>query len=209
MSMTKQEPIEKMLAAEWEMFRSVNGDTRADCQEDRRTFELMRRAQYEAWSEEAVSSFCSDLLSAQETGRNLSREKYIRMMEHSDPVGYAAFAGELPPLSRRQRELAAAIWEKFLAQTERMRKRYPHIALGGRPLRACEEAQGGMTSVETYQVCESLTYSERTLEALYAHLTALEAAGIDLAFEIQKNTMLGLGFSSMEAAEAYMAGGRT
>ena len=197
-----------MLAAEWEMFRSVNGDTRAECQENRRTFEIMRRAQYEAWSEEAVSSFFSDLLSAQKMGRNLSREKYIRMMEHSDPVGYAAFVLELPPLSERQRKLAAAIWEKFLAQTVRMRERYPHIALGGRPLRACEQVPGGMTSVETYQLCESLTYSEQTLEALYAHLTALEAAGIDLAFEIQKNTMLALGFASMEAAEAYMAGGQ-
>lgn len=208
MSMTKQETIEKMLAAEWEMFRSVNGDTRAECQENRRTFEIMRRAQYEAWSEETVSSFFSDILSAQKMGRNLSREKYIRMMEHSDPVGYAAFARELPPLSERQRNLAAAIWEKFLAQTVRMRERYPHIALGGRPLRACEQVPGGMTSVEIYQLCESLTYSEQTLEALYAHLIALEAAGIDLAFEIQKNTMLALGFASMEAAEAYMAGGR-
>lgn len=202
--MTKQERIDTIVEIEWNMFHTVNGEKRAFCQDDRRTFEIMRRGQYAAWSEEAVACFCGDITAAEQAGRNLSREKYIRMMKHSDPAGYAAFAQELPALTPRQEELAEALLEKLLAQTERMRERYPLIALGGRPLRACEE-HDGWTSVETYQLGESLTYSEATLEALLKHLEALEAQGIDLAFEIQKNTVLGLGFPSMDAAEQAMA----
>lgn len=201
--MTKQEMISSILELEWDMFHNVNGDTRADCQENRVTFEIMRRAQYEAWSEEAVASFHADITSAKQDGRNLSREKYIRMMKSTDPQGYDYFKKDLPELTEAQIELVQKLWEKYLSQTERMREKYPILALGGRPLRASEEVCG-MTSIETYQTSETMTYSENTLRALLSHLEALEAQGIDLAYEIQKNTVLGLGYPSMDAAEAAM-----
>ena len=201
--MTKQELIEAIIEKEWIMFHNVNGDTRADCQEDQRTFAIMRRAQYEAWSEEAVVSFFHDICAAEAEGRNLSREKYIRMMQSTDPAGYEAFKGELPSISERKATLVAELWQKYLEQTLRMREKYPILALGGRPTYASEE--NGWASLETYQTCENLTYSETTLEALLAHLNALEAQGVDLVYEIQRNSVLGLGFESMDQAETAMA----
>ena len=200
--MDKQALINDIIAREWQMFHNVNGEDRASCQEDDRTFDVMRRGQYEAWSEEAVRCYHADLCAAEAEGRNLAREKYIRMMESTDPKGYEAFRGELPPVSPEKAELVAQLWQKYLAQTLRMRERYPFLALGGRPTTSAEEDD--WASVETYQTCEALTYSEETLRALLRHVDALEAQGIDLVFQIQKNSVEGMGFQSMDEAEAAM-----
>ena len=201
--MTKQELINAIIEKEWLMFHYVNGEDRVDCQEDQRTFNLMRRAQYEAWDEATLNCWYGDICTAESEGRNLAREKYIRMMKSTDPVGYEAFKGELPPVSEYKAELVLKLWRKYLAQTLRMREKYPLLAMGGRPTYAVEE--DGWASVETYQTSETMTYSEATLEALLAHFNALEAQGVDLAFEIQRNTVLGLGFASMDEAEAASA----
>jgi len=201
--MTKQELINDIIDNEWIMFHNVNGDERTDCQDDRRTFEIMRRGQYEAWSEETVACYREDILKAKAEGRNLAREKYIRMMKTSDPKGYDVFKAELPEMSPEKEALVTELWEKFLTQTLRMREKYPFLAMGGRVTRASEETNG-WPSLETYQTCETMTYSEATLKALLADFNAKEAQGIDLVFEIQKNSVMGLGFKTMDEAEESM-----
>lgn len=202
--MTKQELIDAITEKEWNMFHTVNGEERTDCQEDRDTFEIMRRAQYEAWDEATLNCYYTDICAAEAEGRNLAREKYIRMMKSTEPAGYEAFKGELPPVSEYKAELVLKLWRKYLAQTLRMRVKYPLLAMGGRPTYAVDE-EDGWPSVETYQTSETMTYSEATLEALLAHFNALEAQGIDLVFEIQRNTVLSLGYASMDEAEAASA----
>ncbi len=203
--MEKQALIDAILEKEWPMFHNVNGSERADCQDNRPVFELMRRAQYDAWSAAALEAYLADLCAAEAEGRNLVREKYIRMMESTDPKGYAAFRGELPAVSPEKRALCGKIWEKMLAQTERMRETYPILALGGRPLHASEE-RDGWASVETYQTCELLTCSEATLRALLAEIVRLEAEGRDFVSIVLENTVLRQGFATMAEAEAAMAG---
>ena len=202
--MEQQKIIESILKKEWPMFRSVNGDTRVDCQEDRPVFEAMRRAQFAAWSREAAESYLRDLEAAEQTGRNLVREKYIRMMKSTDPQGYEAFRGELPPLSEAQTQLIDRIWAMLLEQTERMRETYPAVALGGRPLRASEETDG-WASIETYQTGELATCSEATLRALLRHAEELKREGKDLAYLIQENSVAAMGYRSMEDAERAIA----
>lgn len=199
-----KEIIDAIIETEWPMFHNVNGEDRVDCQDDRPVFEGMRRAQFSAWSEAAAESYLRDLKAAEAAGRNLAREKYIRMMKTTDPKGYEAFKSELPALSPAQEALIAEIWKHLLAQTERMREKYPAVALGGRPLRAGEETDD-FASIETYQTGELATYSENTLRALLAQIEALEAQGVDLAFEIQKNSVSAMGYGSMEEAEKAMA----
>ena len=131
-NMNRQEMIDRILKYEWEMFHNVNGDTRAVCQQDRMTFESMRRAQYEAWSDETVAAFLEDIEAADAEGRNLSREKYIHMMKATDPEGYEAFRKELPAADPVREELVDKLWEKYRVQTERLREKYPILALGGR-----------------------------------------------------------------------------
>ena len=202
--MDLQEIIQKIIEKEWPMFHSVNGEDRVDCQEDRRVFEAMRRAQFVAWSPEAAASYLQDLESAEQSGRNLVREKYIRMMKSTDPRGYEAFRQELPALSEEQKQLIAAIWVELLEQTERLREQYPAVALGGRPLRASEETDG-WASVETYQTGELATCSEATLRALLEHVNALKKEGKDLARLIQENSVTAMGYRSLEDAERDIA----
>ena len=202
--MEKKALIDAILEKEWPMFHNVNGEDRASCQNDYPVFEIMRRAQYDAWSPAALEAYLADLTAAEAEGRNLAREKYIRMMESTDPRGYAAFCGERPAVSDEKRAVAAKIWEKMLAQTERMRENYPVLALGGRPLHASEE-RDGWASIETYQTSELLTYSENTLRALLAEIERLEAEGKDFVYMVQENTVLGQGFKTMAEAERAMA----
>lgn len=202
--MDKKAMIDAILEKEWPMFHNVNGEERASCQNDYPVFEIMRRAQYDAWSPAALEAYLADLDAAAAEGRNLAREKYIRMMQSTDPAGYEHFCAELPAVSAEKRALVAAIWEKMLAQTERMRADYPILALGGRPLHAGEE-RDGWASIETYQTSELLTYSEATLKALLENIERLEAEGKDFVFMVQENTVLGQGFQTMAEAEKAMA----
>lgn len=196
--------INRIVDKEWTMFHSVNGEDRVSCQEDRSSFYALRGAQFSAWSQAAVESYLSDLENAEKEGRNLAREKYIHMMKSTDPVGYEKFKGELPEISPEKERLVAGLWSHFLEQTKKMQKKHPIIALGGRPLLASEDGNGE-TSIETYQTGELLTYSEVTLKALLAHLLALEAEGIDLAYRIQENSVTCMGYATMDEAEAAMA----
>ena len=202
--MEKKELIDAIIEKEWPMFHNVNGEDRASCQNDNTAFQIMRRAQYKVWSPEALECYLADVTAAEAENRNLAREKYIRMMESTDPRGYEAFCGELPEVSEEKRALVAGIWEKMLAQTERMRETYPILALGGRPLHAADE-RDGWPSIETYQTCELLTYSEPTLRALLAEIERLEAEGKDFVYLVQENTVRGQGFRTMAEAEKAIA----
>lgn len=198
--------IEEIIETEWPMFHQVNGEERAGCQNNQPMFRAMRGAQFSAWSQKAQECYLSDLKAARAAGRNLVREKYIWMMEHTDPEGFAQFKGELPPLSGEQERLIAQLWARFLPQTERLRQEYPAIALGGRPMLAREEGNGE-TSIETYQTGEWKTYSEGTLAALLEHTLALEEQGTDLVRLIQSNSVTCLGYPSMQEAEKAIAYG--
>lgn len=198
------ETIKEIIAIEWEMFHSVNGDDRVSCQNEKHTFELMRNAQFSAWDEETCKSYLEDLKAAVAAGRSPVREKYIHMMKTTDPAGYEAFRKDLPEITDAQISLTNQIWEHLLAQTEKIRKKYPVLALGGRPLHTSEEQ--GWSSVESYQKSELLTYSEKTLKALLDHIIKLEGQGVDLAYKIQENSVLCLGYKTMEEAELAMAG---
>ena len=200
-----EELIRQIIEKEWPLFRDVNGGDRVSCQNDNRTFVIMRSAQYRAWSQEALESYARDLDAAIARGHSIVREKYIRMMRATEPETYEKLTAERPPGSPEKEKLVAEIWAILLEQTERMRKEYPILALGGRPLYAKDEE--GWASVETYQTSELLTYSEETLTLLLKHIRALQAQGIDYARVVQENTVRGIGFPDMATAERAMLGG--
>jgi len=198
------EALEKLLELEWKMFHSVNGEDRTSCQEDYNMFCKMRRAQYDVWSEKTVASCLADLEQADAQGINLARQKYIHMMKSTDPEGYEHFKDELPEETPEKEALIGQIWDILLGQTLKMREKYPVIALGGRPLYASEERDGG-ASLETYQKSELMTYSAATLESLLNDIKALEEQGKDYAWMVQENSVLCLGYPNMEEAEKMMA----
>lgn len=197
------ELLNQILDIEWEQFRTVNGEERVSCQEQKPTFLKMRTAQFKIWDDESLASYLEDLKLSEKEHRNMLREKYIRMMENSEPEKYEIFGKDLPPVSEEKKKLVADIWAIMLKQTEKMREKYPVLALGGRPLHASEEH--GWSSVETYQTCELTTFSENTLRCFLKHVKDLEAQGIDIVYKIQENSVTCLGYKDMDAAEAAMA----
>ena len=200
--MDKQELITRLLDHEFVMFHAVNGDgEKADCQNDRQTFDMMRRAQFSAWSPEAVRSYYEDILEAERTGRNLCAEKYIHMMKSTAILQYEQLKDRLTFPDDRGRELAELINGKMIRQTEALFARYPYISGAGRPLYSTQDL-GAATSIETYQRGELLTYSTRTLELLYRHLCDLEARGVSLAEKILEGSVCSYGYASLEEAEA-------
>ncbi len=198
--------IDSIVRKEWEMFRAVNGDgPKASCQNDPGTFYAMRRGQFTPWSDEALRSYEADLDEAIAAGRNLPEEKYIRMMEHTEPEDYEALRHRLPPADPEQLRLARALNERLLAQAATMRKAHPFLDIIGRPLYS--EGDGRYdTSVETYQLGELMGYSARTLALLTEHLGALEARGISLAEEMQLASLRMSGFPDFESAERAVTG---
>lgn len=193
--------IERIVAFEWDMFEAVNeGGPRASCQEDRATFEGMRRAQFQAWSTNVSLSYFDDLANAILDGRNLVAEKYIHMMRYASPTQYAQLIQTIPLPHETHVALAQEISDKMLLQTVELFKSYPYVSGSGRPLYS-EQDFSGVTSIETYQLGELLTYSEKTLQSLLEHLVTLEKAGLSLAMHILENTVRHYGYATLESAE--------
>ncbi len=194
--------ILKIISLEWDMFQAVNeGGPRASCQDDRVTFEGMRRGQFEAWSRDACQSYLEDLLNAVLDGRNLVAEKYIHMMRYTSPAQYNELIKQLPAPDGKTAELAREISDKMLEQTVQLFSDYPYVSGSGRPLRSVSDFSG-VTSIETYQLGELLTYSAKTLGYLKAHLLALEKDGSSLARVILGNSAGHYGYKTLEEAEA-------
>ena len=198
--MDKEKLIESIVELEWPMFREVNGDTRADCQENYPMFVNMRTSQFSAWNEEALSAYREDLLAAEREQHNLLRDKYIHMMASTEPEGYLHFLPELPPVSEEKKELVEAIWQLMLPQTMELRRKYPNVGKLGRPLLSADE-RNGYASVETYEKGELMTYGEKTLRALLRWIRTQAEAGVSVAAKIQEAGILSVGYSSMEEAE--------
>ena len=198
--MEKEKLVESIIGLEWPMFRDVNGDDRADCQENEPMFVKMRSAQFSVWNEQTLLSYRDDLIAAKKEGRNLLRDKYINMMASTDPELYARMKRELPEPGEKKLELTESIWRILLRQTVLLRSRYPEVGRLGRPLLAADE-RDGWASVETYEKGELLTYSEKTLTLLLRCIRGMEAEGISFAERIQENGVKSGGYASLEEAE--------
>ena len=95
---------DEITAMEWQQFTQVkNQGGRASCQEDERTFRIMRAAQFEAWNEAMLASYRQDLIQAEEAGRNPLSEKYGYMMRSTHPQEYEQIQDLLPPVSPEKR----------------------------------------------------------------------------------------------------------
>ncbi|MEA4853326.1 MAG: DUF4125 family protein [Christensenella sp.] len=197
--------IDEILGIEWKMFDAVqNRNGRADCQDDLKTFTIMRGSQFRAWSEELLKSYLDDLLEAKKEGRNLLSEKYARMMEHTFPQEYADIEGSLPPLSEEAKQRIGKIASVQVAWLEDFAKRYPYVAGNGRPIHSSEDSPYG-TSFETYLKGELATYSEATLRKYEDFLAGLQRESRNMNEEILTYTSLAYGYTSVSQAEEALA----
>ena len=197
--------IESIIRMEWEFFDKVeNEGGRASCQDNWETFSKMRRSQYMAWPEPLLESWKADLVRAGEEGRNPLTEKYGYMMCISDPEANKETSRRLPPVPPEKREAARRIVDRLIPQNEVFRAKYPRISGRGRPLKTSEEPTAGWTSIETYELGELWTYSQKTLELFDANLDTYEKEGKSYPETVVENGLKLRGFNSLEEAEEFL-----
>ena len=199
--MNRSEIAEDILNREWNLFQQVqNVGGRASCQEDERTFRIMRAAQFEAWNEAMLASYRQDLIQAEEAGSNPLSEKYGYMMRSTHPQEYEQIQDLLPPVSPEKERLVEEILAIEISQTAKFRAMYPNLGRRGRPLTTAED-HDAVTSVETYTRGELQTYSERTLELYLNHLRKLEQNKVLFPLIVMKATVRANGYFSLDEAE--------
>ncbi|MDR2131946.1 MAG: DUF4125 family protein [Clostridiales Family XIII bacterium] len=193
-----------IIAMEWDMFdkvESVSG--RADCQDDRATFDLMRGSQFEAWSEDMLRSYLADLEEAREDGRNLLTEKYAYIMEYTAPLEFQAIKDRLPPVSDDKKAAVRRIADLCLADYDAFAAEYPLLAARSRPSRIDRQTDEH-PSAEAYMLGELSTFSLRTLRLYLEHLSRLRESGRSISRAIIENSVKKYGFASLEDAEARL-----
>jgi hypothetical protein len=197
----KETVIDSIVAIEWEMFQRVNeGGPRAECQENKSVFFAMRRGQFNAWSNKALQSYLLDLECAAIEGRNLVAEKYIHMMKDTDPSVYEKLAVSITFPNKRAFTLANEISDRLMKQSTSLERQFPVVIVMERPLRPNGDSLC-VTSVESYQKGELMTYSENTLHELLNHIDALERNGIMYVRLILETYGKYCGYETLEDAE--------
>jgi hypothetical protein len=196
--------IDKIVEIEWNLFDKVENVTgRADCQDDRETFDIMRKSQFEAWNEDLLLSYLADLDEALERGRNPVAEKYAYMMEYTAPLEFQEIRDLLPPVSDEKKRLVRQIADLCLADYDEIEERYPLLSARGRPRYRARETEG-YPSVETYLIGELSTFSLRTLRMYLDYLRRLRASKRGISRMILENGMRKYGFASLDDAEARL-----
>lgn len=203
---TEKDPlIAAIISAEWQMFDKVqNEGGRAACQNDARTFAIMRYSQFAPLPQDVLESYRDDLEQAAQVGRNLLAEKYAYMMEYTDPATFdRTLRDHLPAVSAYKQALCARIANRLIRDEQQFAVRYPALHAQGRPT---EGAQADDVSVHVYALGELKTYSEHTLERYDAWLRAHPEENISVS--VHRVMVQLYGYDSLESAEARQKGAR-
>nr|MDO8100516.1 DUF4125 family protein [Candidatus Njordarchaeota archaeon] len=171
-----QDLIDKILKIELDWFLSVKTRYPSRCQEHPSAFKLVRRSNYELWSEETLKAYLDHILKANFERRNLMTEKYAKM-NNIVPILSSN------PLVNRIVEIEGE-WAKKTFE------RYPHAFV-------VRSVQGFIT----YLRCELETYSDRTLELYYDNLERARKEGRNLVEEKYLNLFKKLGYESLDEVE--------
>lgn len=198
--MTK-ELINTILEKEWAMFSTVkNYGSQASCQQDRTTFEIMRRSQILLWNKALLESYLNDLTEAETMGRNLMTAKYAWMMSSTYPEEFKTIEDSLPALSVNVLVEIEEILKIHIQWQEEFAAEYPKLGNKGRCIHTYEDTSIA-TSLETYLRGELKTYSEQTISLLLKLSIQSQNAGMNLAKENVLNQVKSFGYVDLEAAE--------
>ncbi|EFA22719.1 DUF4125 family protein [Bifidobacterium gallicum] len=201
--MAREQTQQRIIDTEWQMFQRTQGrEGRAQCQNDRPQFELMRLSQFMTWPEPLLDSYLTDLEQAQREGRNLVTEKYARMMASTDREIYEReIKPFLQPLSEERQATQEHVIAVQVAWARQFRKQYPNLGNAMRVLTTDEDSAAG-TSFETYLRGELSTYSPRTIDR-YAHFVdTLQSDHKNLTEMTIRNTVQLSGYDDLPDAEA-------
>jgi len=168
--------IGEILDIEWTMFSSVKASEKNTCQEDEKTFRLMRWMSYSVFDETLLQSILLNLKTAKEFGRNLMTEKYARMEEKISPLSTNPLIQKIASVEVNcMKEVAEKYPTTFGSNKEGFGK---------------------------YTKCELETYSDLTLQLYYNALLEYEKDGINIVEERYNNLFRKLGYDSVADKES-------
>ena len=197
--MEKEKIIEKILEKEWKYFSNLNNiGGRADCQDNREDFIIMRKSQWETFNEETLLSYLEDLNSK----NNPLFQKYAQMMKYNSPEEYEKIKDILEKPSEEKTDLVNKIMFIYMEWEKEFFERYPIFSSMGRPLYSSED-DNIETSIETYLRGELLSYSEKTLKLYLNYVIDNKEKNINLAIKNMDNLARMQGFNDSDEVEEY------
>lgn len=197
--MEKEKIIEKILEKEWKYFSNLNNiGGRADCQDNREDFIIMRKSQWETFNEETLLSYLEDLNSK----NNPLFQKYAQMMKYNSPEEYEKIKDILEKASDEKTDLVNKIMFIYMEWEKEFFEKYPIFSSMGRPLYSSED-DNIETSIETYLRGELLSYSEKTLELYLNYVIDNKEKNINLAIKNMDNLARMQGFNDSDDVEEY------
>ena len=198
-NMGKEKLIEEILEKEWSYFSKLNNiGGRADCQDNREEFIIMRKSQWETFNEETLLSYLEDLNSK----NNPLFQKYGQMMKYNSPQEYEKVKDILENPSKNKITLIEKIMSIYMEWEEEFFKKYPIFSSMGRPLYSTED-DNIETSIETYLRGELLSYSEKTLQLYLKYIIEMKEKNINLAIKNMDNLANMQGFKNSDEVEEY------
>ena len=197
--MEKEKLIDEILEKEWNYFSNLNNiGGRADCQDNREDFIIMRKAQWLTFNEETLLSYFEDLNSK----NNPLFQKYGQMMKYNSPKEYEKIKNLLEQPSSQKLDLVEKIMEIYMKWEEEFFKAYPIFSSMGRPLYSKQDDDED-TSIETYLRGELLSYSEKTLALYLKYILEMKNKNINLAVKNMDNLASMQGFENSQDVENY------
>ena len=178
--------IEKILAAEWRMFRQVKSQTPAACQQNPDAFHRIRGGVFAWWSEAMLAAYLETLARAEASGRNLLTEKYARM----DNL--------IPPLTTNPRipRIVRIEWQ----WQQEIKEHYPalfHTVCRG------TDPTGDGSSFSVYLACELETYGDVVIDLYAAWVAEADQRGENLSLTMLERLVTDGGFDGLDHAEMH------
>lgn len=172
----REEVIRKIVEIELDMFTKVKTAEPAPCQQQLKTFKLMRQMSHFVLATDTLESYLEDLIKAQAAGRNLVTEKYARMDNLIPPINTNPIIDDIVRIE--------SAWMKELHE------KYPNAI----------KIKGGFSN---YAASELETYSNRTLKYYYRDVFTALQEGENLAEKRYIYLYQALGYKSLEEVEHH------
>lgn len=207
-SRSHTELVEMVADLEFEAFDKVkNEGGRASCQNDWKTFSIMRKSQYLTWNRTMLMQYLFDFRREYSRGHNLIEEKYGRMMESTAPERYQEIKDYFPELSPEKKGIIEQICAMQVGWMEEFANHYPFLADNARSIHTTEDNPFN-TSYETYLRGELGTYSDKMLELYGRYIVGYAKEGKNLAHDIMTNCVHFYGYADIDVAEEKIKNAR-
>lgn len=168
--------INNIINLEWEMFKNVKASEPNSCQENEKTFRLMRWMSYSVLPENLLIEILDNLNQATLDGRNLMTEKYGRMSE------------QIPSLN--ENELIDECVEIESSMMTKIAEEFPLTF------------NTNNSGFSNYLKCELETYSESAIKLYYSFLVDEKKGGKNVIKARYDNLFKKMGYESLDDKES-------